>query len=126
MTRSSSREYIPDSDLEITYWKLEEVGGEPAVLLPNQREAHFVLVPDEHRVRGSGGCNQFQGSYETEDNCLSFRQLVATRKTCPGIMEQERAFLQALESTTHYQIDGEKMDLFADEELVAKFAAIYL
>jgi hypothetical protein len=40
-------------------------------------------------------------------------------------MEQEAAFLQALESTTHYQIDGENMELFADGNLVARFAAVY-
>lgn len=125
MSQTEDRKLRPNSDLENTYWKLVELEGEPTIVLPNQREAHFVLVPDEHRVRGSGGCNQLHGTYETEGDCLSFGPLATTRKMCAGIMEQEQAFFKALDATTRYQIDGESMDLFADEKLLARFVAVY-
>ena len=111
---SPDAEHRPNAQLENTYWKLVELGGEPVVVLPNHREAHFVLVPAEHTVRGSGGCNQLKGSYDTEGDRLSFGSLATTRKMCAGILtKQEQTFLEALKNATHYRIDGETMGLFA-------------
>lgn len=126
MSQDTDPELKPDATLENTYWKLVELEGEPTIVLPNLREAHFVLTVEERKVRGSGGCNRLMGSYETSGNRLSFGPLATTRKMCFGIMEQEQAFFEALGSTTHYQIRGDTMQLFAEERLLARFEAVYL
>jgi heat shock protein HslJ len=110
--------------LEDTYWKLVEMRGEPALVLPNHQEAHFVLVPVEHRIHGSGGCNLIMGSYETAGDQLSFGLLATTRKMCPEIMQQEQTFLEVLDSVTHYRIAGNLLQLFAHEGLVAKLETV--
>jgi heat shock protein HslJ len=52
----------------------------------------------EGRVVGSAGCNNFQGTYEVEGSTLSFGPMAVTRKMCPpAVMDQEAAFLQAME-----------------------------
>jgi heat shock protein HslJ len=52
------------------------------------------------QLNGSAGCNQYSGSYELDGSSLTVGPLVSTRMAClnDGIMEQESAFLQALES----------------------------
>lgn len=126
MSLSQNPELPSNAQLENTYWKLVELRGEPVVVLPNHREAHLVLVPAEHTVRGSGGCNQLKGSYETEGDRLSFNLLATTRKMCAGILiKQEQTFLEALKNATHYRIDGETMGLFAGGRLLVRFEAVY-
>jgi heat shock protein HslJ len=113
-----------NAQLENTYWKLVELKGEPVLVIPNQQEAHFVLMSTEHRVRGSGGCNLIMGSYETAGDRLSIGPLATTRKMCPETMQQEQAFLAVLDSVTHYRIAGNHLQLFAHGELVAKLEAV--
>lgn len=117
-------EHQADAHLENTYWKLVEVKGDPALVLPYQQEAHFVLMSAERRVRGSGGCNLIMGSYETTGDQLSFGVLATTRKMCPGIMQQEQTFFEVLDSVTHYQIEGNNLQLFTHGELLAKLTAV--
>jgi heat shock protein HslJ len=126
MSQSPDPELPSNVQLENTYWKLVELEGEQVMVLPNHREAHLVLVPAEHSVRGSGGCNQLKGSYETKGDRLSFNLLATTRKMCAGIlMKQEQTFRESLKNATHYRIDGEPMGLFAGERLLVRFEAVY-
>ena len=46
-----------------------------------------------------------------------------TLMACPG-MEREHAFAQALEATTHYDMDGPMLLLLSDGELRAVFQAM--
>jgi heat shock protein HslJ len=53
------------------------------------------------QLNGLAGCNQYSGSYELDDRgSITISPLVSTRMACmeDGVMEQEAAFLQALES----------------------------
>jgi hypothetical protein len=45
-------------------WKLVEFNGEPAKNFDDERETYLQLTIDENRLKGSGGCNRFIGSYE--------------------------------------------------------------
>lgn len=68
----------------------------------------------EGRVHGSAGCNQFNGAYRREGgNKLSIGPLVSTRMACLNaeVAEQERAFLQALESVATLQLEGSRLEL---------------
>jgi putative lipoprotein len=116
-----------DASLENTYWKLVQLGGEPVETFENQREAHFVLHPDQHRVAGSGGCNGLQGSYRLEAHALSFGQVAATRMASRQGMEQERNFLDALARVSRWKITGERLELFdASGALLAQLDSVYL
>ena len=48
--------------------------------------------------------------------------IASTMMACPG-MEREHAFAQALEATTHYDMDGPMLLLLSDGELRAVFQA---
>ncbi len=84
-----------------------------------------IQFRDDGHVIGSSGCNSFMGTYETEGGSVAFGPLAGTRKTCAvpeGIMEQESAFLQSLENSSHWNIRDDALELRdASGSLQAKF-----
>ena len=81
------------------------------------------FLAEENRIAGIGACNRIMGRYEaTEKGALKIGPLASTMMVCPG-MEQEDAFTKALESTTHYDMDGPMLLLLSDGELRAVFQA---
>lgn len=68
----------------------------------------------EGRVTGSAGCNRFTGAYTAADTTVAISGAAATRRMCvqpAGIMEQEAAYLKALEMGTHVRIDGSRLEI---------------
>lgn len=57
---------------------------------------------------GNGGCNQFGGDFQYDNNSLTFGPLASTMMACaPEVMEQEAAYLSALGTATGFSIaDG--------------------
>ncbi|MEJ6004602.1 META domain-containing protein [Paucibacter sp. AS339] len=94
-----------------------------ATSINNGKQAVVSLVAGSHvtlnfsaegRVSGSAGCNQFNGAYRLEGGSkLSIGPVVSTRMMCmdAGVAEQERAFLQALESVATLRIEGTRLEL---------------
>ena len=115
----------PDVPLVNTYWKLVELNG--GTVQPGEgKELHMILKGDD-RVGGYSGCNQFMGSVTVSDDGLSFGPIAGTRRMCEGSMEQENAFLQALESAYRYAITGEDLAIEnANGEIMMRFVAVYL
>ena len=78
-------------------------------------------------MTGSAGCNNYMTTYTIEGDIISFGPAATTRKACgdpEGIMEQESAYLAALESATAYQIKGNTLELTGtDGERIATFVA---
>jgi heat shock protein HslJ len=65
-----------------------------------------LLKSDELRVAGSGGCNNLMGGFELDGDRLRFARVASTMMACPEGMEQERAFLAALEQLARWHIAG--------------------
>ena len=117
----------PDASLTETYWKLVQIGGQPAEVLEGKREAHIILHKGEGRAAGSAGCNRFSGSYDLAGDQLTFGPSAATRKMCADGMDQEMAYLQALTRIASYKIEGEELRVRdEDGEVLARFEAVYL
>lgn len=88
-----------------------------------KREITLTFLAEENRIAGIGACNRIMGRYEaTEKGALKIGPLASTMMVCPG-MEQEDAFTKALESTTHYDMDGPMLLLLSNGELRAVFQA---
>jgi heat shock protein HslJ len=57
------------------------------------------------RISGSGGCNRFMGSYQTEGETLTIGPLASTFKACEeSISTQETRYLQALQGAQRYEV----------------------
>lgn len=118
----------PRATLTNTYWKLTMLAGTRIALLPEQtREVRITLDGSGTRVHGFSGCNALQGQYASAGGQLTFSALAGTRMACaPPLMALEAAVLQALGRTTGYRIDGEELALLDGEQVMARFAAVYL
>jgi putative lipoprotein len=115
----------PDVPLRNTYWKLVELKGGP--VQPGEgKELHMIIKGDD-RVTGYSGCNQFMGSVTVSGDGLSFGPVAATRRMCQGVMEQENAFLLALENAHRHTISGEDLAITdANGTVVMRCVAVYL
>jgi heat shock protein HslJ len=67
----------------------------------------------DSRVSGSAGCNQFNAGYEASGSNLIFKVPVATRRMCaePAVMEQEQAFLKALQTVATMRFEANRLEL---------------
>lgn len=107
-----------------THWRLVELNGRPVETHRDQREVHLRLRPDAHQAMGFAGCNRFKGSYVTDGQTLHFKQVASTMMACP-YLDEEQAYLAALEAVTGYEILGETLDLSGEDGVVARFKAMY-
>jgi heat shock protein HslJ len=103
-----------DVSLDGSSWTLksyQDSTGETVNALP--RSTTTVLF-QANQVTGIAGCNNFNATYQTTRNKLSFGPVATTRKVCStplGIMQQENAFLAALDSTVSYKLSRNALEL---------------
>ncbi len=78
----------------------------------SDQQARTIHFQADGKVTGFAGCNNFFGSFVATDKTLEIGPLGTTRKACSEpVMQQETAFLAAIESTTAYYIDGSTLTL---------------
>ena len=59
-------------------------------------------------MTGSGGCNDFNGTYTSDGSKLTFGPLSSTKKACPDAVNTvEQAYLTALQATQTYEITSD-------------------
>lgn len=89
------------SELDGTQWILTSLEGQSIV-----GNNDLTLMFDDGIIGGAGGCNQFGGSYEASGSNLTFSEIVSTLMACEdqGIMDQETAYLAALQEVASYQM----------------------
>ncbi len=104
--------------LDGTSWKLEAIDGK-AVLADSRITAQF----QEGQLAGSAGVNNYFAGYEMAGGSLSIGLAGATMMMGPEeLMDQEMAFLSALQSVKSFRVDGDTLTLVT-EGGVLTFAA---
>ena len=90
-------------------WMLQSyaVDGElQSVIATSDIDATFA----DGTVSGTGGCNQYSGSYELDGEALSIGPLVSTMMACEqAIMDQEVAFMSAFGSAASFEVSGDTL-----------------
>jgi heat shock protein HslJ len=67
-------------------------------------------------VAGSAGCNTLRTGYTVDGDGVRLGVAILTRKACPlDVMEQERQFLAALGTATHWAIREGRLELRRDD-----------
>ena len=111
----------PAPTLEGAIWKVTGFNnGRHAVVSPLSGTV-ISLTFKGGSVEGFAGCNTFRATYTTEADRIVIGPAAVTRMTCggDGVMQQEREFLSALESTTTWGFIGKLLDMHrADGERV--------
>ena len=82
-----------------------------SVLLDTTISASFGT---DGKLSGTAGCNTYSSDYTVDGDQISIGPALTTRMFCAeeGVMEQEMAYLQALEKAATYKIEGEVLTLF--------------
>jgi heat shock protein HslJ len=72
-----------------------------------------ALFEPDGRMGGSAGCNSYATSYEVAGDRISFSPVAVTMMMCPdpAVMDQEGAYLAALESVVAFSIEGRQLSL---------------
>ncbi|SEN97726.1 Heat shock protein HslJ [Flavobacterium sp. CF108] len=92
-------------------WVLEELNGFKVFTTDFQRELPRIEInSSENRFMGYGGCNAISGTIFYEKDLLRFSKVISTLMACaPGNKEGE--FTKALQSTTTYSIENNRLTL---------------
>ncbi len=100
--------------LETAVWQLTEILVDPVPLqVPDSLPISVKFV--EGRLEGHGGCNGFGGNYKADGNKLAVSGIVRTEMFCEGASEWEEQFLQRLEKSHTYKIDGERLEILSGD-----------
>ncbi len=89
------------------------------VLLGTEISANFGA---DGQVSGNAGCNQYFASYSVDGNAIEIGQAATTFMFCeepPGVMEQESAYLAALQSAATYRIEGDMLEMRTAADQIA-------
>ncbi len=95
-------------------WTVTAVVRNRALVAPVDGTSPSIEFGADGRVFGSAGCNRFTAGYENDHHGLRIIAAASTRMFCaepPGVMEQEAAFLDALERATRFRREAESLQL---------------
>lgn len=112
--------------LEGTTWQLNALNAGTAIVtvLP---DTQITATFDNGQVTGSAGCNSYFGSATHDDGQLTIGALGSTKMACgqpKGVMEQESAYLQALQSAATFQVEGSVLTILnSNGERLLEFVA---
>lgn len=102
--------------LDGTAWEVTGINNGKGAVASLAAGANVTLeFGAEARASGSAGCNRFTAGYARGKDTLTFAPAAATRMMCatPGVMEQEQAFLQALQRVATMHMEGDRLELRA-------------
>ena len=100
--------------LDATSWELESYLSSEGDMMRVLPKSVVTLNFQADQVSGMAGCNNYSGSYQTTGSKIEFGPMAATLKMCAqplGIMEQETAYLGALEAAAEYDLKGNTLEI---------------
>jgi heat shock protein HslJ len=114
--------------IEGPMWELTtiaEPGGQAVSSIVGDQPVWAGFLADGS-VSGSGGCNEFHATYQTDGNGLTIGAVTATKMACADdVMAQEQVFLDGLETAGSYTIEANQLNLFdADGQLLLGFSVM--
>lgn len=97
-----------------TSWRATGINnGRGAVASIVQGTVVTLAFDGAGRASGSTGCNSFNARYESSGPRLKFTAPGSTRRMCggEGVMQQEAAFLAALQTVDTMRMEGNRLEL---------------
>jgi heat shock protein HslJ len=98
-----------------TDWRLDTIAQGDAVSSTIAGTEVTVVFSENGQLTGNAGCNDYSAGYELADDSLSIGPVGTTQKACAdpqGVMDQESTYLQRLDATASYAIQGDQLALF--------------
>jgi heat shock protein HslJ len=106
----------PSIALTGTSWLVQSynngAGGVTTLLPDTELTAAFGT---DGTISGSAGCNTYSGTYTVEGTSISIGEVATTLRACAeDVMEQEQAYLAALQASTQFQLTPDRLTLRND------------
>jgi heat shock protein HslJ len=75
-----------------------------------------LTFTEDGRVRGTSGCNTYEGTYTLDGTSITVASITFTLKACaPDILKQETTYLDTLQNVTTWQIGMNGLTLTTDD-----------
>lgn len=97
--------------LETAVWQLTSILADAPMQVPDTLPVPITVKFSDGNVEGFGGCNSFGGKYTVADTRLTIGSIRITRMFCEGASEWENQFVQRLEKSQTFKIDGERLEI---------------
>lgn len=94
----------PEPQLASTSWRLVSVG---ATAMPGAGAISFSA----DQVTGRGPCNRFFATYRQYGQKLEVDRVGSTKVACPGQMDKEKAFFDALATVAGFRRENDGLSL---------------
>ncbi|GET25444.1 META domain-containing protein [Prolixibacter sp. NT017] len=101
-------------------WELTEMDGEAVDEIFPHNHPTIEFKVKENQVAGFAGCNQFKGQLVLDESYIKIVGVVATKKACPALDEEEE-FLAILQEIERYELSGKELSLWSNGQLLLKF-----
>jgi len=105
---------VADVSLDGSSWSLQSYRDSTGETVSVLSRSTTTALFQANQVTGIAGCNNYSASYQATGIKFSFGPVATTRKVCNtplGIMQQEKAFLTALDSTASYKLNRNSLEL---------------
>jgi heat shock protein HslJ len=109
-----------EGDLEDRTWVVQEMNIGATMTAPAEGVVSYAVF-SEGTVAGSAGCNNYNGSYETDGGSITIGPIAATLMFCEGAMDQEIAYLGALGAVDSYEVSGDELTLSNGDTVLIKY-----
>ncbi|HEY4539042.1 MAG TPA: META domain-containing protein [Faecalibacter sp.] len=107
------------SSLYGSEWKL--VDDENSIVKGfNGENVSLKIDPNDFKVSGFAGCNQYHSEAAADGNSISFAPVGSTKMLCPEA-KSEAAFLGVLDDVNRYEIKGNELYFYKGNMLLLKF-----
>lgn len=107
-----------------TPWKLMKLQGQQYKTPAGAPTPFIKLLPDNKKVVGNTGCNNFGGTYTQEGDKLTFSLVLSTKQSCPQTADMDVRFLSAMKEANRFKREGAKMKLYNGDKVIANFDEI--
>ena len=108
--------------LETRQWKLTQLEG-IRVLEPSS--AYLELDAAGTRFTGNAGCNRMFGAVDIQGRRIDFSNIGTTRMACADsrVVRTETLFVKALENADRFRLQGNSLELYDRNRMVARLTA---
>jgi len=109
--------YVASAVVNVAYGGASALEGTSWILVDTLPGTEVKALFENGQVSGSAGCNSYSGTYVTTTvdrvNKIRIGPLASTMMMCEeAVMDQETAYLAALQSASSYAIEGNVLTLF--------------
>lgn len=105
-------------------WILNHISKESGTTLDKgfpSKKPTLTLESVSKKMTGNTGCNQMFGSFTTQQNKLSFKDVGSTKMYCQEVKENE--YLQMISKVDSYKIENNQLILMdSDNKVLLKYS----